>query len=109
MMAVLLGALAAGVFADAPSTAASPPKHWAFAPVERPEPPTVNDSSWCRTPIDRFVLARMEADGVTPSVQADRATLIRRLSLDLLGLPPTPAEVERFLRGPPPRRPRAAR
>jgi hypothetical protein len=71
--------------------------HWAFKPVTPYEPPHVRDASWVRNPIDNFILARLEKEGLEHSREADRATLIRRLSLDLLGLPPTPAEVDRFL------------
>ena len=77
--------------------AGSPPPHWAFVPAEQPEAPQVRDPSWVRNPIDAFVLARLESEGVQPSAQADRSTLIRRLSLDLVGLPPSPEEVEYFL------------
>jgi hypothetical protein len=71
--------------------------HWSFTPPRRPEVPGVTDHGWCRNPIDRFILARLERDGIHPSPEADRATLLRRLSLDLLGLPPTPEEVDAFL------------
>lgn len=74
--------------------------HWAFKTPARPTPPAVRDRSWCRNPIDAFVLARLEAEGLTHSPEADRAALIRRLSLDLLGLPPTPDEVDAFLHDP---------
>ncbi len=70
--------------------------HWAFAPLRQSSPPRVSDDTWPSNPIDRFVLARLESAGVTPSPEADRATLIRRLSLDLTGLLPTPDEVSRF-------------
>ena len=73
-------------------------KHWAFLPPTRPEPPTVSEPGWVRTPIDRFILARLEQAGLRPSAGADRATLIRRMSFDLTGLPPTPAEVDAFVR-----------
>ncbi len=72
-------------------------KHWSFQPISRPAEPAVKDASWCRNPIDRFILARLEKEAVKPSPEADRVTLIRRLSLDLLGLPPSPKEVEEFL------------
>ena len=72
-------------------------KHWSFEPVLRPELPVVSNPPWCRNGIDRFVLGRLEAEGLSPSPQADRTTLIRRLSLDLTGLPPTVAEVDAFL------------
>ncbi|MFM8358062.1 MAG: DUF1549 domain-containing protein, partial [Verrucomicrobiota bacterium] len=71
--------------------------HWAFrAPVRPPLPPT-QDSRWARTPIDAFVLARLEGAGLRPSPEADRPTLLRRLHLDLTGLPPTPGEVDAFV------------
>jgi cytochrome c553 len=71
-------------------------RHWAFEPPVRPEPPAVRDESWPRNAIDRFILARLEEEGLAPSPEADRHTLIRRLSLDLHGLPPAPEAVERF-------------
>ena len=71
--------------------------HWAFqAPVPQVVPP-VRNKRWVRNPIDTFVLARLEKEKIKPSPEADRPTLIRRLSLDLLGLPPTPAQVEAFV------------
>ncbi len=72
-------------------------KHWSFRPVVRPAEPAVKNEAWVRNPIDRFVLARLEKEGVAPSPEADRAVLIRRLSLDLLGLPPSPKEVDDFI------------
>ncbi len=71
--------------------------HWSFRPVRRPVPPQVSDAQWVRTPIDRFILHRLKAEGLAPSPEASRITLLRRLSLDLLGLPPSPAAVDRFL------------
>ncbi len=72
-------------------------KHWAFEPPVRPELPAVADESLIRNPIDRFILAKLQAEGLSPSPEADKVTLIRRLSLDLLGLPPTPEEVDAFV------------
>jgi mono/diheme cytochrome c family protein len=72
-------------------------RHWAFQPVRNPTLPAVKHSAWTRTAIDRFVLAKLEAKGLAPSPEADRRTLLRRLSFDLLGLPPTPGEVSAFL------------
>ena len=72
-------------------------RHWAFEPPRRQAPPTVSNPSWARNPIDSFVLARIEARGLRPSGEADRYTLIRRLSLDLTGLPPTPEAVDAFV------------
>src|SRR5262249_48870512 len=66
------------------------------APV-RPALPRVKDPAWCRTPIDYFVLARLEQEGLRPSPEADRVTLLRRLYLDLIGLPPTPKEGDEVL------------
>ncbi len=71
--------------------------HWAFERVERPAVPDVKNTAWSKTPIDRFVMARLEAEGLTPNPEADRVTLARRLALDLTGLPPEPAVVETFL------------
>jgi mono/diheme cytochrome c family protein len=71
--------------------------HWAFVPPVRPTPPAVQRLDWCQTPVDRFILARLEAEGLTPAPQADRTTLIRRLALDLIGLPPSLEEVDQFL------------
>ena len=71
--------------------------HWAYRPPVRSAPPVPADAAWVRGDVDRFVLARLEKEGLEPSPEADRRTLVRRLSLDLVGLPPTPAEVEAFL------------
>ncbi|MBM3459935.1 MAG: DUF1549 domain-containing protein, partial [Armatimonadetes bacterium] len=71
--------------------------HWAFAPVRRPALPAVKDRTWAVSPVDRFILARLEREGVRPSPEAGRPTLLRRLSLDLTGLPPTVTEMEQFL------------
>ncbi|MFN3651714.1 MAG: DUF1553 domain-containing protein [Armatimonadota bacterium] len=77
-------------------------KHWAFVSPTRPELPAVKNTKWPRNPIDRFVLARLEREGLKPSPEADRRTLIRRLSFDLTGLPPTVHEVEAFVGDPSP-------
>jgi mono/diheme cytochrome c family protein len=75
---------------------------WAFAPLARPAAPAVKAPSWARNPVDAFILARLEKEGLSPSPEADPRTLIRRLTYDLHGLPPTPAEVEAFLADPRP-------
>src|SRR5207253_1554519 len=72
-------------------------QHWSFVKPVRLPLPRVNNTAWPRNPIDRFILARLEARGWTPSPEADRATLIRRLSFDLIGLPPTLEELKAFL------------
>lgn len=71
--------------------------HWAFKSPVRPSAPVPKNKRWARTPIDLFILARLEKEKLTPSAEADRITLLRRLSLDLIGLPPAPAEVDAFL------------
>lgn len=72
-------------------------KHWAFIAPTRPALPTVKNGTWARNSIDKFILARLEKEGITPSAEADKITLLRRLHLDLIGLPPTIAEVDAFL------------
>src|SRR5439155_11926328 len=74
-----------------------PKAHWAFKSPVRPQVPEVKNKKWVRTPIDNFVLARLEKEGLKPSPEADKVTLLRRLSIDLIGLPPTIAEVDAFL------------
>ena len=71
--------------------------HWAFQAPVRPEIPAVKNAAWVRTPVDAFVLAQIEKEGIQPVAPADRITLLRRAFLDVIGLPPTPEEVEDFL------------
>lgn len=71
--------------------------HWAYIAPRRPNVPTIKNTGWARNAIDAFILQPLEARGIQPSAEADRRTLLRRLKLDLLGLPPTPAEVREFL------------
>lgn len=71
--------------------------HWAFVTPKRPELPAVRNTTWPRNPIDHFILARLEREGLDPSPEADKHALIRRVSLDLTGLPPTPEEVDAFM------------
>jgi hypothetical protein len=77
-------------------------QHWAFIPPARPPLPDVSNPAWVRNPIDAFILARLDAERLSPSPEAPKATLIRRASLDLTGLPPTPEEVDAFERDPSP-------
>ena len=72
-------------------------RHWAFVPPKRPRLPKVRDAGWPRNGIDHFVLARLEREGLAPSPEADKATLLRRVTLDLTGLPPTLADLDAFL------------
>src|SRR5262249_49934546 len=71
--------------------------HWAFVPPVQPELPAVSDEKWPRNAIDRFVLAKLDKEGLHPSPETDKATLLRRVTFDLTGLPPTPAELKTFL------------
>jgi hypothetical protein len=80
-----------------PSPGRGDHRHWSFRPVRAVTPPAVRDAGWARTPVDRFILAKLEAKGLVPSAAADRAVLVRRLTFDLTGLPPPSAEVDRFL------------
>jgi len=88
---------------DGPTTAAAAPpeedlpQHWAYRRPIRPTPPAVAQKAWVRNPIDQFVAARLEKEGLEPSPEASKEALIRRVSLDLVGLPPTPAEIDAFV------------
>lgn len=72
-------------------------KFWAFQPITRPTPPKVKNASWVKNPIDAFVLAKLEANGMLPALPADKRTLLRRVTYDLTGLPPTPEDLKDFL------------
>ncbi len=72
-------------------------EHWAWQPLSQVSPPPVNDSAWPRSDVDRFILARLENEQLEPVADADRRTLIRRVTFDLTGLPPTPEDVQRYL------------
>ena len=85
-----------GVLKETPLTE-SDRDHWAFQPIKKPALPEVKRSNWTRKPIDRFILAKLEAEGLQPAPDAERVTLIRRVYFDVIGLPPTPAEVDQFL------------
>lgn len=80
-----------------PESADEDQTHWAYEPPTRPELPAVRDAEWPRNEIDAFILARLEEAGLDPAPEADRETLLRRLSFDLTGLPPSPEEVDAFL------------
>ncbi|MBL9124224.1 MAG: DUF1553 domain-containing protein [Planctomycetaceae bacterium] len=82
---------------EAKELSSARPIPWSFAPVTDPTPPQVQQPDWCREPLDRFILARLEAAGLSPAPATDKRTLIRRAKFDLLGLPPTSAEVEAFV------------
>ena len=81
-----------------PMDMAAARKHWAFQPVVKPALPAVRNSAWVRTPVDQFVLAKLEAKKLKPAAPADARMLLRRVTYDLTGLPPTPEEMETFLR-----------
>ena len=94
---VVAACLALMTLAADASPASPRNEHWAFIPPRAPAAPDVRNARWCRTEIDRFVLHRLEQEGISPSPQADRATLLRRVTLDLTGLPPAPEELDSFL------------
>ncbi|MEO1999366.1 MAG: DUF1549 domain-containing protein [Planctomycetaceae bacterium] len=73
-------------------------KHWAFRPLRHVNPPEFKDTTWLRTPVDRFVLSRLESRGVTPNLVTQSRNLIRRAYFDLIGLPPSPEQVDAFVR-----------
>ncbi len=92
LIAVAAVAALPAVAEDRPSAS-----HWAFQPVRKPPVPAVKDQNWTAGEIDRFILAKLEANGITPAPAADRRTLIRRATFDLIGLPPTPEEIDNFV------------
>jgi hypothetical protein len=83
--------------------AARKASHWAWRPVSATVPPSVRDATWSLDPVDRFILAKLEANGITPAAPADRRTWIRRVTFDLTGLPPAPTDVDAFLNDDSPR------
>ena len=89
--------VAEGAVYPAATNATADGTHWAFVPPIQPPLPVVKDTGWVKTPIDRYILAALEAKGLRPSATADRRTLIRRVTFDLTGLPPTPEEIDAFL------------
>lgn len=93
----LLLAFSEAAMAEHGSTSGPTDRHWSFAVPLRAEPPAVHRVDWVRTPVDRFILARLESEKIRPSPEADRSTILRRLYLDLLGLPPSPEEVAAFV------------
>jgi hypothetical protein len=93
----LLALATAAPVTEEPSIAQRARAHWAFRPVRRPAIPAVRDRAWVRTPIDAFILSKLEASGLKPGPEADRLTLLRRVTLGLTGLPPTPEELQAFL------------
>ena len=99
LTAAEIGMLRAWIDEGAPWAAGGvqPAVHWSFRKIERPEPPAVRDRAWVRNPIDQFVLAKLGSEGIVPSPEAGKITLIRRVSLDLTGLLPTPGEVDAFV------------
>jgi Protein of unknown function (DUF1553)/Protein of unknown function (DUF1549) len=94
---VLAAATSAALLFAADSFTPRQREFWSFQPVKSQVPPGAKDGQWAHTPIDRFILARLEAKGLHPNPPADRVTLIRRATFDLTGLPPTPEEVGAFL------------
>ena len=83
--------------AHTPGLSAQDKSFWSFQPVANPVPPSAKASAWACSSVDRFILAKLEENGLSPAPRADKATLIRRAFFDLIGLPPTPEEIEAFL------------
>jgi len=81
----------------APAGAAARKKHWAFEPIAKPAAPVTRTAGWARNEVDAFILARLEREKIQPSGEAEKTTLLRRLSLDLVGLPPTMVEIREYL------------
>lgn len=94
----LCATASSGLHAIKPPSLAQGREHWAFLPLQKPMLPQVRQQGWARNAVDHFVLAELEAKALAPAAQADAATLVRRLHWDLIGLPPSPQEVERFAR-----------
>ena len=88
---------APGPDSSTPITSSTPRKHWAYVKPVRLPIPEVKNTAWCRNPIDNFILSKLEKSGLKPSEEAEKATLIRRVYLDLVGLPPSPQEVDAFV------------
>jgi len=101
LIAIVLGAAVLATADDARLTekplTADDRNHWAFQPPTRPTPPSVQNRNWARNPIDSFIAAGIEANGLSPSPEAERTTLLRRVSFDLIGLPPTHDEIVAFV------------
>jgi len=102
LWAFWVGLAICSVGAATPAGKEARAKHWSFIAPQRPAMPSVQKRSWPRNAIDRFVLARLEKEKIEPAPGADRPTLVRRAYLDLIGLPPAPAEVEAFVKDPSP-------
>jgi hypothetical protein len=96
VLVALALAASAGASNDLPFSAEQL-RHWAYQPVQKPAVPTVKQRAWVKTPVDAFILAKLEAQGLKPALRADKLTLLRRATFDLTGLPPTPAEIKAFL------------
>lgn len=97
ILAIVGGILSVHASDPASETTAEASDHWAFQPIKKPAVPAVRDTSWVQNPIDAFVLAKLEAQGLTPSPRADKRTLLRRASFDVIGLPPSHEETDEFL------------
>jgi hypothetical protein len=92
-----LPAQAIAIAKNGPEITEQDRSYWAYQPVKRPEVPVVKDNAWVKNPIDAFILSRLEAKGLSPAAPVDRLALIRRVYYDLIGLPPTPEEVDAFI------------
>lgn len=97
-LALLCAVISMAADSKAPAKKAAPPTPWSFLPLRESDPPKVRNAKWPQTQLDHFLLAKMDKAGVKPAAHADPRALIRRLHFDLTGLPPTPEEVEAFVR-----------
>jgi len=95
--AILLLAFALAPLLEAAEKTHAPAPHWAFQPVANPPVPAVTNTAWCRTSLDRFILASLESQGLQPGPAAGRRTLVRRATFDLTGLPPSPEAIDDFI------------
>jgi hypothetical protein len=94
---LLLWSCVLAIASSPPTETNSAASHWAFRPVRDPRVPAVANKRWPNNDVDRFILKRLEAAGLTPALAADKRVLIRRATFDLTGLPPAPGEIDRFL------------
>ena len=97
LLVLLLAAMPNASPAEEPSFTSAQKNHWAWKRPARPPLPSVRSAAWLKNPIDAFILAKLEAEGLAPAPPAPREQLLRRVTLDLTGLPPTPADIDAFL------------
>ena len=99
-VSVLLGLTFVGavVYSAEPTFTPAQRSWWSFQPIAKPAVPAVKNRAWVKTPVDNFILAQLEAKNLTPNPSADPRTLLRRVTIDLTGLPPTEDEIQQFVK-----------